>query len=182
MRDNANELFPLVDDKGNVIGKILRGEAHNGSKKLHPVVHLHIFNNAGELYLQKRPVWKDIQPGKWDTACGGHVMYGENIQEALAREVEEELGITEYIPKFITSYIFESSVESEFVNVFYTIYDGTIFPSKAELDGGCFWSTDEIAENIGNNVFTANFIHEYEKILSPIIQSLKSMPKNNKTQ
>ena len=40
---------------------------------LHPVVHLHLFNSRGELYLQKRPEWKDIQPGRWDTAVGGHV-------------------------------------------------------------------------------------------------------------
>lgn len=38
---------------------------------LHPVVHLHLFNSRGELYLQKRPEWKDIQPGRWDTAVGG---------------------------------------------------------------------------------------------------------------
>lgn len=62
-KDNKNELFPWVDNEGNVIGHILRGEAHNGSKKLHPVVHLHVFNSQGELYLQKRPQWKDIQPG-----------------------------------------------------------------------------------------------------------------------
>ena len=70
-KDNKNELFPWVDNEGNVIGHILRGEAHNGSKKLHPVVHLHVLNSQGELYLQKHPQWKDIQPGKWDTACGG---------------------------------------------------------------------------------------------------------------
>ena len=170
MRDNANELFPLVDNNGNVIGKILRGEAHNGSKKLHPVVHLHVFNDVGKLYLQKRPVWKDIQPGKWDTACGGHVAYGESTLEALSREVKEELGITEYTPKFITSYVFESSVEREFVNVFYTTFDGVLHPSKAELDGGRFWSLDEIAENINNNVFTENFRHEYTNVLLPILR------------
>lgn len=58
--DNNNEQFPMVDEKGNILGVISRGEAHNGSKKLHPVVHLHVFNSKGELYLQKRPEWKDI--------------------------------------------------------------------------------------------------------------------------
>lgn len=70
--DNKEEMFPIVDEQGNITGAATRGECHNGSKLLHPVVHLHVFNSKGELYLQRRPDWKDIQPGKWDTAVGGH--------------------------------------------------------------------------------------------------------------
>lgn len=161
MQDNSNELFPVVDEEGNVVGKISRGEAHDGSKTLHPVVHLHLFNSKGELYLQKRPEWKDIQPGKWDTACGGHVAYGEQIAEALRREVSEELGITDFEPEFLGRYIFESSREREMVNVHKTIYDGEIVPDSAELDGGRFWSREEILANIGKNVLTPNFESEY---------------------
>ena len=58
-KDNREEMFPLVDEEGNIIGAATRGECHNGSKRLHPVVHLHVFNSRGELYLQKRPQWKD---------------------------------------------------------------------------------------------------------------------------
>ena len=91
MRDNNQELFPLVDEEGRVIGSATRGECHDGSKRLHPVVHLHVFDPVGRLYLQQRPLWKDIQPGKWDTAVGGHVDFGEEIADALHREVREEL-------------------------------------------------------------------------------------------
>ena len=51
-QDNKLEVFPLVDEEGNVIGSATRGECHDGSKLLHPVVHLHVFNGKGELYLQ----------------------------------------------------------------------------------------------------------------------------------
>ena len=73
MRDNQNELLPLVTPDGKVTGSATRGECHGGSKLLHPVVHLHVFNSNGQLYLQLRPKWKDIQPGKWDTAVGGQM-------------------------------------------------------------------------------------------------------------
>lgn len=158
------EWFPLVNEEGETIGKATRKECHNGSKLLHPVVHLHIFNEAGDLYLQKRPMTKDIQPGKWDTAVGGHVDYGETTEEALRREVREELGITDFTPQFIARYVFESSIEKELVNTFRTTYTGEITPDPTELDGGRFWSQAEIQENLGKGLFTPNFEQEYKRL------------------
>lgn len=163
MIDNNDEMFPLVDEQGNIIGAITRGEAHDGSKKLHPVVHLHVFNSKGEIYLQKRPAWKDIQPSKWDTACGGHIDLGEDVKTSLKREVREELGITDFTPQDMGHYVFESAREKELVYVHKIIYNGDIQPSKEELDGGRFWSRDEILSNIGKNIFTPNFENEYTK-------------------
>ena len=87
--DNNKEMFPIVDEEGNITGAATRGKCHNGSKLLHPVVHLHVFNSQGELFLQKRPEWKDIQPGKWDTSVGGHIDLGESVEMALRREARE---------------------------------------------------------------------------------------------
>lgn len=115
-----SEMLPVVNEQGEVTGKTTRKEAHGKLRPLHPVVHLHVFNSRGELYLQKRPQWKDVQPGKWDTATGGHVGYGESIENALVREVAEELGITGFAPVFLGRYTFESNVERELVHVFRT--------------------------------------------------------------
>lgn len=164
--DNKFEALPEVDENGNVIGKVERGIAHNGSKILHPVVHLHVFSPEGDIYLQKRPDWKDIQPGKWDTAVGGHVDYGEDVTTALKREIYEELGITECEIKQLGHYVFESDVEKELVYVNKTIYSGTIQPNGNELDGGRFWTKEEIMDNIGKDVFTPNFEHEYMDFFS----------------
>lgn len=161
--DNGEELFPVVDSLGAVVGKATRGECHGGSMLLHPVVHLHVFNSRGELYLQRRPAWKDIQPGRWDTAVGGHVAYGEPIDEALRREVREELGITGFTPERIAVYLFRSERERELVYVHRTVYDGTIRPSD-ELDGGRFWSVREVFDNLGKGVFTPNFEGEVKLI------------------
>ena len=162
--DNQKELFPVVDEDGNVTGSISRRHAHDGTKILHPVVHLHLFNSEGQLFLQERPQWKDIQPGKWDTATGGHVDYGEEVTDALTREVREELGVTDFTPEYLGKYIFESKRERELVYVYKTVYDGEVCPNPDELAGGRFFSRNEILEKIGKEFFTPNFEEEYIKI------------------
>lgn len=162
-KDNEKELFPVVDEHGNVIDAATRGKCHNGSKLLHPVVHLHLFDKEGRLFLQRRPDWKDIQPGKWDTAVGGHVDLGENIMQALRREAKEELGLTDFEPELLRQYVFESDVEKELVNAFKTVCDQIPAPSD-ELNGGRFWTSEEIVDALGKGVFTPNFESEYRML------------------
>lgn len=162
--DDIHEMLPVVNERGITMGHAPRWKCHDGSKLLHPVVHLHLFNSSGELYLQKRPEWKDIQPGRWDTAVGGHVAFGEPVESALRREVKEELGLEDFEPLFVKRYVFESPREKELVNVYRTVYDGPVNPSD-EVDDGRFWSREEIAANLGKGVFTPNFESEYKKVL-----------------
>ena len=166
MKDNNKEMFPQVTPDGEIIGAITRGEAHSGSKLLHPVVHMHVFNSQGHLYLQKRPDWKDIQPGKWDTATGGHIDLGENVEMALRREVSEELGITQFEFETLGHYVFESERERELVYVHRTTYDLPITPNSGELDGGRFFSPQEITDNMGKGLFTPNFESEYQRFFA----------------
>ncbi len=162
-KDNSEELFPVVDENGNVIGRATRGECHSGSKLLHPVVHLHVFDAEGRLFLQHRPEWKDIQPGKWDTAVGGHVDFGENVGMALKREAREELGLTDFTPEYLKSYVFESDRERELVNSFKTVVDPSAVKPSDELDGGRWWTAEELVEH--SDDLTPNLRHEL-KLLS----------------
>jgi len=164
----TTEYFPIITENGEIVGKATRTECHAGTFILHPVVHLHIFNSAGELYLQKRSMTKDTQPGKWDTAVGGHVDYGEEVFDALLREVKEELGITNFEPIFLKRYKFVSKIEAELVHSYYTIYDGEMSVDPVEISEGKFWGKAEIDQQLGKDVFTPNFEEEYEKIISAI--------------
>ena len=163
-KDNSEEIFPVVDEAGNVIGKATRGECHGGSKLLHPVVHLHIFDAEGRLFLQHRPEWKDIQPGKWDTAVGGHVDFGENVEAALRREAREELGLIDFTPVHLKSYVFESDRERELVNSFKAVVDPSVVHPSDELDGGRWWTAEELKH--ASSELTPNLRHEISFLMT----------------
>lgn len=164
-----NEILPIVNLKGEVVGKSNRGECHSQTTKegrekhLHPVIHLHVFSSDGQLYLQQRALNKRLLPGYWDTAVGGHVSFGEKINDALLREADEEIGIEKFTPQLIDSYFYDSGRECELVYVFRTTYDGPFHWKDGEVIDGRFWSIEALKESIGKNIFTPNLELELTK-------------------
>lgn len=155
------EWLPLVDEQGKIIGKAPRSICHKGDQLLHPVVHLHVLNHQKHIYLQKRPMNKLVQPGKWDTAVGGHISVGETLETALKREAWEEIGLTNFSARLIKTYRWDSSIESELVYVFITSDFKSIHLHSDEVTEGRFWTPGQIESNIGKDIFTPNFEHEY---------------------
>ncbi|HBF87032.1 MAG TPA: NTP pyrophosphohydrolase [Bacteroidales bacterium] len=160
----SEEWLPIVDEDGNVKAKAPRSICHRNKELLHPVVHLHVVNKKGEFFLQKRPANKLIQPDKWDTSVGGHVSFNETIEQALKKEAIEELGIVDFKPIFVKKYIWESDVERELVFMFYTQYEGIVKINKNELADGKFWRILDIDNQINKDIFTPNFLKEFEII------------------
>lgn len=169
---HGSEWFPIVLPSGMVVGRSTREYCHGGSMPLHPVIHIHIIDRFSRIYLQKRSMRKDIQPGKWDTAVGGHVSYGESLIEAVYREASEELGFTEFNPIYLETYEFESSVEREMVNVFAAVGSYELHPDLDEVDEGRWWELADIDANIGKGIFTPNFESEFQMIRKSLLALL----------
>ncbi len=159
-RYKNSEWVPLMTEDGKVIGSSPRELVHNGSHWLHPVVHLHVFC-GGKLLLQLRPKTKKIQPSRWDTAVGGHITDQEKIEEALKREVWEEIGLHDFTAKLVMRYVWKCEVEHEFVFSFVTESNGPFeTKNKGEVDELRLWSKKQIETSLGKNIFTPNL--EYE--------------------
>lgn len=171
-RPRVSEWFPIVEPNGLVIGRSSREYCHSGAKPLHPVVHIHIIDRNSRIYLQKRSMRKDIQPGKWDTAVGGHISYGESVLEAVYREAKEELRLEEFHPIYMETYEFESSVEREMVHVFAAVGSYDLSPDLDEVDEGKWWELTEIDEAIGKGIFTPNFESEFSMIRAHLLSLL----------
>lgn len=168
----TGEMVPVVEENGLVIGQATRKSVHDGSKLMHPVVHLHIINREGCLYLQKRSMKKDLLPGRWDTAVGGHVDYGESLEEALFRESSEELGFREFNPIYLKSYVWESAREKELVNVFAAVGNFVLKPDLDEVSEGRYWTMSEIETNLDKGLFTPNFEQEFKSIKDTLLALL----------
>jgi isopentenyldiphosphate isomerase len=157
MQDPASERFEIVDEHDLVIGTARRRECHGNPALVHRTAHVVVRSGDGRVLLQKRSAAKDIQPGRWDTAVGGHLHPGETYEQAARRELAEEIGIDEPQP---LTHLFDThirnSVESENVRVFGLTHDGPFVPQADEIDDLRFWTAADVDRALGHGVFTPN--------------------------
>ena len=99
---NATEFLPIVNERGNIVGRAMYVELHQGNKMLHPAVHLHVMNGKGETM---RLYW-------W------HVAFGDTPEKTLKRKMAETLGLSGVNPKLKRQYIRDAKTERELVYVF----------------------------------------------------------------
>ena len=144
----SHELLDVVDANDNVIDVKSRGEIH-AQGLMHRAVHILVFNSQGELFLQKRSMRKDEQPGKWDSSAAGHVDSGEDYLGCARREIEEELGIVADEPmERLFKLPANSLTGNEHCQVYRYRSDGPMLLHPEEIDDGLWISPAEMDRRI----------------------------------
>lgn len=155
--NDSSELFDVVDSEDRVIGQATRGEVH-AKGLLHRSVHILVFNSRGELFLQKRALTKDENPGYWDSSAAGHVNAGEEYRTSAHRELMEELGISAELQFFMK---FSASRETlwEHVETYLCTTDKKITINPLEISEGRFWPIPVLKDSVRNHPgqFTSTF-------------------------
>ncbi len=133
-----NELFPVVDRNDRILRYVQRSDVH-GNNLRHRAVHILIFNQANEVYLQQRSRWKDRYPIKWDSSAAGHVATGESYDQTARRELEEELGAKDVYLRKILKLPASARTDQEFIWLYRGEISSNPAPNRSEIETGAFF-------------------------------------------
>jgi 16S rRNA (adenine1518-N6/adenine1519-N6)-dimethyltransferase len=141
-QDVHGERFDIVDESDCVLRQASRHEAHTQGL-LHRAVHIFVFNERGELFLQRRSRWKDMHPLRWDSSAAGHVNAGNTYEETAPRELEEELGVSAPVTE-IGWIAARATTGWEFVRLYRAEHPGPFRLNPAEIDTGGWFTLAQL--------------------------------------
>lgn len=150
---NRNKVV-LVNENDTVIGEEEKMKAHYDGV-LHRAFSILIFNNRGEMLLQKRALSKYHSPGLWTNACCSHPQLNESYKAGAEERLLAELGFTvdlKEVHDFIYKAEFDNGLtEHEFDRVFIGTYNGNIAFNPDEVDEIKWIGVETLYEEIDNN-------------------------------
>ncbi|HTX22196.1 MAG TPA: NUDIX domain-containing protein [Candidatus Aquilonibacter sp.] len=162
------DIFDVVNERDEVIGAQPRSEVH-ARGLLHRAVHVLVFNSRGEIFLQKRSMKKDRQPGVWDSSCSGHVDSGENYDETTVRELREELGLkVKSPPRRLFKIDACAETDAEFVWIYLCEGDGPFQLHPDEIETGGWFTPTFVTKWISEKPeeFATAFVLIWKKFVS----------------
>ena len=142
----SEEIFDVVNERDEVIGSAPRKEVH--AKGLwHRAVHVLVFNQRGDIFLQKRSMKKDIAGGKWDSSSSGHVDQGEDYDVCAVREMREEIGVTlAQPPRRLFKINAGTETGWEFCWIYRCEYEGPFVLNPDEIEAGAWFAPAEVTK------------------------------------
>lgn len=142
--NDQDELLIVVDENDNVLNYMPRKLVHE-QKLLHRTISISVYNDKGEILLQKRSANKDNNPGKLANAAGGHVSKDKSYDQAAQEEILEELGISPELI-LIKKMVINDPVHTTMTCLYKTISNSPFDFNKEEIDEISFYSKEDLAK------------------------------------
>jgi len=159
----------LVDEQDKPIGAMGKLEVHQKGL-LHRAFSVFIFNDQGEVLLQRRALDKYHSAGLWTNTCCSHPLPNENTLSAANRRLKEEMGMATEL-KHKTSFIYKTPfdnqlTEHEFDHVFVGYTNDNPVINKEEVDSFKWVGLDSLKKEIKTSpeLFTSWFKIAMEKV------------------
>lgn len=144
------DIFDVVNERDEVVDRKPRSVVHRLGL-LHRAVHVLVFNSRGQIFLQKRSMKKDRQPGVWDSSASGHVDSGEDYDATAVREVREEIGLKlDKPPKRLFKIDACAETDQEFVWVYRCESEGPFELNPDEIETGDWFSPEQVSKWMAN--------------------------------
>lgn len=140
---SSSEIVQIVDSENRETGVTSRAEMRKNNL-IHRATYILVFNQKGELFIQKRTMTKDVFPGLWDIAAGGVVQAGESYDLSAKRELKEELGVESETLQHRFDYYYDTEKNKVWGRVYTCIHEGPFTLQAEEIDEGKFLSIDDI--------------------------------------
>jgi isopentenyldiphosphate isomerase len=140
------EIFDVVNERDEVVGHMPRSEVHRLGL-MHRAVHVLVFNRRGDVFLQKRSMSKDRQPGLWDSSASGHLDQGETYDSCALRELREEIGLVlDGAPLRLFKLAASPETDQEHVWVYRCLAEGPFSLHPEEIERGDWFSAKQVSD------------------------------------
>jgi isopentenyl-diphosphate delta-isomerase len=168
------EILEIVDKNCEPVS-ILNRESIHKKGLFHKVVHVFLFNEKGEIYLQKKSPLVDENPGLWTSSASGHVLAGEGALISAQRELREELSLKVKLKKVLKLPPSEET-NMQCISLFVGYTKKIPKPNPLEIEEGGFFTIEKVENLLQTNpeIFSPTFRFLWKKYWENVSQKSQS--------
>lgn len=163
------EWLPVVSDTGQVMGRVAKSVTRDMKNKfMHPVVRVALMHK-GSIYLKERDLTRLLNPGRLDYPFEKYMQYNDDIDQTVKKTISKECGAENLPLRFMLKYTFENETTKRLIFLYVSEVNDEEQFGSLNLRGGKLWTTAQIEDNIGTDIFSECFELEFEYLKNTLL-------------